>query len=115
MNPPDTIQQAYEERFAGRLLDVLIRAGLILALALLCYKVFAPFLTLMVWALTLAIALYPVHRYVAARLGGRDGWAATLTCASPGGDGSEGSCCSCASARTRKGSRGLSKYISAIR
>ena len=43
------------------LLDVLIRAGLIFVLAALCYQVFAPFLTLMVWALTLAVALYPVQ------------------------------------------------------
>ena len=38
---------------ASRLLDVLIRAGLLLALALLCYGVFSPFLTLMIWAVTL--------------------------------------------------------------
>ena len=36
-----------EKRFASRLLDVLIRAGLLLAAAVLCYRVFAPFLTLM--------------------------------------------------------------------
>src|SRR5687767_9261600 len=35
------------------LLDVLIRAGLILALAVLCFQVFAPFLHLMVWAVIL--------------------------------------------------------------
>ena len=38
-----------------RLLDVLIRAGLILALVMLCYRVLSPFLVLMVWALILAI------------------------------------------------------------
>jgi predicted PurR-regulated permease PerM len=61
-----------------RLLDVLIRASLILGLALLCYRVFAPFLTLMAWALILAIALYPLHRLVARKIGGRQGLAATL-------------------------------------
>ena len=40
---------------ASGLLDVLIRAGLILALAMLCYQVFAPFLTLMVWALKIRL------------------------------------------------------------
>jgi predicted PurR-regulated permease PerM len=60
------------------LLDVLIRAGLIVALVLLCYRVFAPFLTLMVWAVTLAVALYPVQRFVAAKVGGRQWLAATL-------------------------------------
>jgi predicted PurR-regulated permease PerM len=60
------------------LLDALIRAGLILALVVLCYRVFAPFLVLMVWSLILAIALYPLHRALAHRMGGRQGWAATL-------------------------------------
>jgi predicted PurR-regulated permease PerM len=58
-------------------LDVLIRAGLILALALLCYRVFAPFMVLLVWALILAVAMYPLHQAVARRIGGRQGLAAT--------------------------------------
>jgi len=67
-----------EERAPARLLDVLIRAGLILALALLCYRVFAPFLVLMVWALILAVTLYPLHQAVARRIGERQGLAAIL-------------------------------------
>ena len=61
-----------------RLLDVLIRAGLILALVMLCYRVLSPFLVLMVWALILAITMYPLHQWLAGRMGGRTGWAATL-------------------------------------
>jgi len=68
----------YERRLARLLLDVLIRAGLILVLVMLCYRIFSPFLVLMVWALILAITIYPLHRALAARLGGRRGWAATL-------------------------------------
>ena len=67
-----------EELAPTRLLDVLIRAGLILALALLCYRVFAPFLVLMVWALILAVTLYPLQQAVARSIGGRQGLAATL-------------------------------------
>jgi predicted PurR-regulated permease PerM len=67
-----------EDRVPARLLDVLIRAGLILALALLCYRVFAPFLVLMVWALILAVTLYPLHQAVARGIGERQGLAATL-------------------------------------
>jgi predicted PurR-regulated permease PerM len=37
------------------LLDVLIRAGLIIAMAMLCYQVFYPFRTLMVWALIVTL------------------------------------------------------------
>jgi predicted PurR-regulated permease PerM len=60
------------------LLDVLIRAGLILAMAILCYQVVSPFLTLMVWALILAVTLYPLHQSLASKIGGKQGLAATL-------------------------------------
>jgi len=74
----DPSDPAYDKRVARLLLDVLIRAGLILALVMLCYRIFAPFLVLMVWALILAITLYPLHRLLAARMGGRAGLASTL-------------------------------------
>jgi hypothetical protein len=53
MNTPSQPDQELEQRLASPLLDVLIRAGLILAMAMLCYQVFSPFLTPMVWALNL--------------------------------------------------------------
>jgi len=56
----------------------LIRAGLILGLAMPCYRVFSPFLILMVWALILAVTIYPLHQYLAGKIGGRQGLAATL-------------------------------------
>src|SRR5215471_12399497 len=77
MNKIDT-DSPLEDRLAARLLDVLIKAGLILVLVLLCYQVFAPFISLMVWAVILAVALYPLHQALARRMGGRQGWAATL-------------------------------------
>ena len=78
MNLPCKPDHEMEERIAARLLDVLIRAGLILAMVLLCYRVFSPFLTLMVWALILAVTTYPLHQSLARRIGGRQGLAATL-------------------------------------
>ena len=45
---------------------------------MLCYRVFSPFLTLMVWALILAVTLYPLHQYLAGKIGGKQGLAATL-------------------------------------
>jgi len=67
-----------EQRLASRLLDVLIRAGLVLVLAVLCYRAVSPFLTLLVWAMILAVTLYPVHQSLAGKIGGRQGLAATL-------------------------------------
>src|SRR5678815_2097822 len=68
----------FEGRLADLLLDVLIRAGLVLALAMLCFQIFSPFLSLMAWALILAVTLYPLHQSLAAKIGGRQGLAATL-------------------------------------
>src|SRR6516162_10493357 len=78
MTSPGAFDRELELRLASRLMDVLIRAGLVLALVMLCYRVFAPFLTLTVWALILAVTLYPVHRATADKLNGRQGVSATL-------------------------------------
>ena len=66
-----------DRRLATLLMDVLIRASVIFVLAALCYRVFAPFLVLMVWSLILAITLYPLQRMLASRMRGRQGLAAT--------------------------------------
>ncbi len=90
MNPPDQWKGAVEPRGTSGgtsggasggtsgLLEVFIRAGVIFALVVLCYQVFAPFLTLMVWAVILAVALYPMQQFIAARIGGKQGLSATL-------------------------------------
>lgn len=75
---PGQPDRELEARASARLLDVLIRAGLVVVLAVLCYVVFAPFLTLMAWALILAVTLYPLHRALVRRVGGRHGVAATV-------------------------------------
>ena len=54
-------------------MDVLIRAGLVLALAVLCYRIFSPFIGLMAWALILAVTLYPAHQKLARKMGGKTG------------------------------------------
>jgi predicted PurR-regulated permease PerM len=59
------------------LLDVLIRAGLVAVLAIFCFRIFFPFLNLMVWALILAITLYPLQVKLRRSLS-RDGLIATL-------------------------------------
>ncbi len=63
---------------SGGLLDVLIRAGLITVLVLFCFQIFEPFLNLMLWAMILAITLYPLHTLLKRKLGNKDGRTATL-------------------------------------
>ena len=78
MNAPYKPDLELEKRLSGGLLDVFIRAGLVFALAVLCYRIFSPFLSLMAWALILAVTLYPAHQKLARRMGGKQGLAATL-------------------------------------
>lgn len=67
-----------DPRIPRTLLDTLIRAGLIATLVVACYEIFHPFLSLMAWALILAITLYPMHGMLKARIGGGEGRAATV-------------------------------------
>jgi len=58
--------------------NAVIRICLIAFLVAMCVRVFAPFTNLMLWAVILAIALYPLHQLLARWIGGRQGIAATL-------------------------------------
>ena len=60
------------------LMDLIIRVGLIAFVVVMSVRIFAPFAGLMLWALILAVALYPLHRGLAARIGGRQGVSATV-------------------------------------
>lgn len=60
------------------MMDLLIRMTLILYLSYLCLKVFAPFALLMLWALIIAIVLFPLHQKLAKKFNGKQGRAATV-------------------------------------
>ena len=60
------------------LLDVLIRAALIAVLAMFCFRIFAPFLDLMVWSVILAITLYPLQTRLQRHFPKKEGLIATL-------------------------------------
>ena len=66
------------QRLSQGLLDVLIRAGLVAILVIICYRVFHPFMNLMLWALILAVTLYPLQRRLKRKWGSKDGRTATL-------------------------------------
>jgi predicted PurR-regulated permease PerM len=59
-------------------MDVLIRITLVGALAILCYQIFSPFLTLTCWSVILAVTLYPFHQWLARRLGRKQWLASTI-------------------------------------
>ena len=59
-------------------LEVTIRIGLVLLLLLWCFLIVRPFLTPILWAFIIAIAVAPAFRWVAAALGGRRKLAAAI-------------------------------------
>src|SRR5215467_9153846 len=63
---------------SSNLLDVAIRGGLILVLAVLCYQVFSPFLSLMAWSIILAVTMYPLHQWLASAVGCKQWLASTI-------------------------------------
>ncbi|HEV7490252.1 MAG TPA: AI-2E family transporter [Rhodanobacteraceae bacterium] len=71
-------QGTFERALSRELLDVLIRTGLIAALVIFCYRIFSPFLQLMLWSMILTITLYPLQVQLKGKLGNKDGRAATL-------------------------------------
>ncbi len=74
----DRIDPKSREEISDIAIDVAIRVGLLSLLAFLCIFVVAPFITILLWGVILAITLYPVWEWMAARLGGRGAIASTL-------------------------------------
>src|SRR5215469_12441 len=77
MNPTPQPDPAAKSSGSSNLLDVAIRGALILALAVLCYQVFSPFLSLMAWSIVLAVTMYPLHQWLA-RVVGHKQWLASI-------------------------------------
>jgi predicted PurR-regulated permease PerM len=78
MNPLPQPDFKFGRQAQSHLLDVLIRAALVGALAVLCYRVVSPFLTLAVWSIILSVTLYPLHQWLARRVGRRQWLASTI-------------------------------------
>jgi len=75
MQPDNTL---IRKALSKDLMEILIRFSLIAFLVVMSVKIFSPFLALMLWAVILAVTLYPLHQRVAKRLGGKQGRAATV-------------------------------------
>ena len=55
-----------------------LRLGTLLIIVYWCYQILAPFIPLVLWAAIMAVAVYPLFRKLAARLGNRMKLSATL-------------------------------------
>jgi predicted PurR-regulated permease PerM len=72
-----TDPQLWRKIINSDLIDLSIRLGLIVFLVYMCIKILSPFMSLIVWGLVLAVAIYPLHKHIAGRMGDRQGAAAT--------------------------------------
>ena len=61
-----------------QLTNTLIRLALVALIAFLSFQIVVPFGGLLLWALILSVALYPVHQGLANRMGQRQGRSATV-------------------------------------
>ncbi len=59
-------------------IDTAIRLGLVAALIIWSIAILAPFMTVLLWAVIIAVSAYPAFRWLSRRLGERDGWAAAI-------------------------------------
>ena len=69
---------AYDKSHLSRALEVFIHLTLIVLLAATCFLILKPFVAVVAWGLTIAIAGYPAYCKLQKLLGGRRGLAAVL-------------------------------------
>ena len=67
-----------DQQFITRAVESAIRIGLVAALVVWTFDILAPFISIMVWAVIIAVAVYPAYRALAERLGNRHGLAGFL-------------------------------------
>jgi predicted PurR-regulated permease PerM len=59
-------------------MDTAIKISLLAVLALSCFLIARPFISLIAWAGIIAIAVFPLFRYLKSKTGLSDGWASTI-------------------------------------
>ena len=67
-----------DDRFLSNAMGSFIQIGALLLLLMFCYSVVAPFISITVWAIVIAVGMYPAHQSLAAKLGGREKASATI-------------------------------------
>ena len=77
MDPLLTTDAVSKQAGAAPLMDTFIRGALIVGLALLCYTVISPFISILLWSIILAVTLYPLHQRIAKLVRGKQ-WLASV-------------------------------------
>ncbi len=74
----DNTSEGTDRVLVRSVIEAAIRIGLIGALAWWCFRIVGPFIAPAIWSIIFAVALYPLHKWLRKRLGGREGLTATV-------------------------------------
>ncbi len=76
MNISDTA--AADRNFQKNAMASFIQIAAVALLVVFCFRIISPFLSIVVWGMIIAVALYPIHVKLAGTLGGREKLSATV-------------------------------------
>ncbi len=76
MNVPDTAST--DRNFQKNAMASFIQIAAVVILALWCFEIIAPFISIVLWGAIIAVALYPVHVKLSGSLGGREKLSSTI-------------------------------------
>lgn len=74
----NTTDTAFDKLFVRNMLESFVRIGLVFILLWMIYDVIRPFILPIIWGGIIAIAAFPLTRWVQSKLGGKRGLASTL-------------------------------------
>jgi predicted PurR-regulated permease PerM len=61
-----------DQKFLANAMASFLQIGALLILIVMCFNIVRPFISIMVWALILAVAIFPLHVSLTSKLGGRE-------------------------------------------
>ena len=67
-----------DQRFLANAMASFIQIAAVVLLAMWCFSIVKPFISVVVWGVIISIALYPIHLSLSARLGGKSKLSATI-------------------------------------
>ena len=69
---------AADRNFQKNAMASFVQIGALVVLIVWCFQIIAPFISVILWGMLIAVALYPVHSLLATKFGGREKLSATV-------------------------------------
>lgn len=69
---------AADKSFQKNAMASFTQIGALVLLLILCFQIISPFVTIVAWAMIIAVAIYPAHQMLTGKLGGREKTSATI-------------------------------------